>query len=106
MGWPLSAYALLIVFALVALGLGVGRWLRLARGFDLAEISRALIAVAQGLILLAILGGLEQRPFARAITFAGPMAAAWGILVALAPGGEPAGHWWQLWRWRFAPPKG
>ena len=105
MDWPQSAYALLLVFFLVALGMGAGRWLRLVRGFDLDGISRGLITIAQGLILLAILGGLDQRPFARALTFAGPMAAAWGLLAALAPGGEPAGRWWQLWRWNFAPRK-
>jgi len=56
-------------------------------------------------VLLAILGGMDQRPFARAIAFAGPMALAWGMLTALSAGGEPDGHWWQLWRWRFAQPK-
>lgn len=96
MGWPDSAYALLLIFAAVAVGLALGRWLRLARGFDLVGISRPLITIAQGLVLLAILGGLDQRPFARALAFAAPMAVAWGLLVALAPGGEPDGRWWQL----------
>ena len=105
MGWPGSAIALLVIFGIVAVGLALGRWLRLARGFALADVSRTLITAAQGLILLAILGGLDQRPLGRALAFAGPMALAWGLLAALAPGGEPDGRWWQLWRWRFAPPK-
>jgi hypothetical protein len=103
-GWPNSAFALLIIFATVAVGLGLGRWLRLARNFTLVGVNRALLTIAQGLVLLAILGGMDQRPFARAIAFAGPMALAWGMLTALSPGGEPDGRWWQLWRWRFAPP--
>jgi len=75
------------------------------RGFSLADTNRVLLTVTQGLVLLAILGGLDQRPLARALAFAAPMALAWGLLTALAPGGEPTGRWWQLWRWRFAPPK-
>jgi hypothetical protein len=103
-GWPNSAFALLLIFAIVAVGLALGRWLRLARGFALIGVNRALITIVQGLVLLAILGGMDQRPFARAIAFAGPMALAWGMLTALSPGGEPDGRWWQLWRWRVAPP--
>ncbi len=105
MGWPTSAFALLLIFAIVAVGLALGHWLRLVRGFALVGVNRALITIVQGLVLLAILGGMDQRPFARAIAFAGPMALAWGMLTALSPGGEPAGRWWQLWRWRVAQPK-
>jgi hypothetical protein len=96
---------LLSTFALVAVGVALGRWLRLARDFSLAGVNRALVTVAQGLVLLAILGGLDQRPLARALAFTLPMALAWGLLVALSPGGEPDGRWWQVWRWRFARPK-
>ena len=105
MGWPNSAFALLTIFATVAVGLALGRWLRLVRGFVLDGVNRALITIAQGLVLLAILGGMDQRPFARVLAFAGPMALAWGLLTALSPGGEPDGRWWQLWRWRLAQPK-
>ena len=105
MPWPMSAVALLLTVACCALGLGIGRWLRLARGFSLAEVNRALLTITQGLVLLAILGGLDQTPLARALAFALPMAFAWGLLGALAPSGEPTGRWWQLWRWSFTPPK-
>ena len=105
MAWVDNAIALLLGFASLAVGLGIGRWLRLIRGFSLADTSRVLLTVTQGLVLLAILGGLDQRPLARALAFATPMALAWGLLTALAPGGEPTGRWWELWRWRFAPPK-
>jgi hypothetical protein len=103
--WLDNAIALLLSLLSLAVGLGIGRWLRLIRSFSLADTSRVLLTVTQGLVLLAILGGLDQRPLARALAFATPMALAWGLLTALAPGGEPTGRWWELWRWRFAPPK-
>lgn len=65
MDWPIGAFALLLTFASVALGLAVGRWWRLTRGFSLGGVNRALLTVTQGLTLLAILGGLDQRPLAR-----------------------------------------
>lgn len=105
MDWPTGALGFLLPLAVVALGLAIGRWLRLVRRFDLIGVNRALLTVAQGLVLLAILGGLDQRPLPRALAFTLPMALAWGLLTALAPGGEPTGRWWQLWRWSFAPPK-
>ena len=105
MTWIDSVIALLLTLVSCAVGLAGGRWWRLARGFSLAEVNRVLLTVTQGLVLLAILGGLDQRPLARALAFAAPMALAWGLLGALAPSGEPTGRWWQLWRWRFAPPK-
>ena len=62
MVWLDNALALLLTFASLAVGLGIGRWLRLVRGFSLADTSRLLLTVTQGLVLLAILGGLDQRP--------------------------------------------
>lgn len=105
MDWPTGAIALLLTFASVALGVATGRWWRLTHGFDLTGVNRVLLTIAQGLILLALLSGLDQRPLLRALAFAAPMGLAWGLLTALAPGGKPAGRWWQLWRWTFAPPK-
>ena len=87
----------------LALGLALGRWLRLCRGFHLLDANWLLITVTQGLLLLALLGGIDQRPLTRALLFGGPMALLLGLLVAVSPGGEPAGRWWQLWRWRFTP---
>lgn len=87
----------------LALGLAGGRWLRLCRAFDVLDANWLLVTVAQGLLLLALLGGIEQRPLSRALFFATPMAFLLGVLVAVSPGGEPAGRWWQLWRWRFKP---
>ena len=97
--------ALLIGIGGILLGVGAGRYLRLRHRFDLAGVNRVLLTVAQGLLLLALLGGLDQRPLARAALFSLPMAAGWGMVTALSPGGEPAGRWWQLWRWRFISPR-
>lgn len=105
MSWLEGLIALLLAFASLAVGLAGGRWWRLVRGFSLSDVNRVLLTVTQGLVLLAILGGLDQRPLTRALAFTAPMALVWGLLTALAPGGEPTGRWWQLWRWRFAPPK-
>jgi len=44
-GWPNSAFALLLIFAFVAVGLALGRWLRLARGFTLVGVNRALLTI-------------------------------------------------------------
>ena len=97
--------ALLIGIGGILLGVAIGRYLRLRRRFELAGVNRALLVITQGLLLLALLGGLDQRPLARAALFTVPMAAGWGMLTALSPGGEPAGRWWQLWRWRFVAPR-
>ncbi len=87
----------------LALGLGGGRWLRLCRAFDLRDGNWLLITATQGLLLLALVAGVDQRPLARALLLATPMALLLGLLVAVSPGGEPDGRWWQLWRWRFTP---
>jgi hypothetical protein len=103
--WLENLIALVLTLTSCAVGLAAGRWWRLVRGFNLADVNRVVLTITQGLVLLAILGGLDQRPLARALAFAAPMALAWGLLGALAPSGEPIGRWWQLWRWRIAPPK-
>ncbi len=104
MSWPTSAFAFLAAVLVILCGIALGRWLRLKRGVDLTGISRLLLTITQGLILLAILGGLDQRPLSRALAFAGPMSFAWGVLAALTPSGTPIGRWWQLWRWDLTPP--
>lgn len=95
--------ALAIAAALLGLALGLagGRFLRLRRGFDLRDGNWLLLTATQGMLLLAVLSGLDQRPLARAVLFAAPMALCLGLLVAVGPGGEPTGRWWELWRWRL-----
>jgi hypothetical protein len=96
--------AFLAALAALAIGLAVGRWLRLCRRFDLRDISWPLLTVTQGLALIATLGGVDQHPLSRAIVLAMPMACGLGALCAVIPGNAPLGRWWQLWRWRFSPP--
>lgn len=101
-----GAPALALALTGLAVGLLAGRWLRQRRRIDLVGSNGGLLTVAQGLLLLALLGGLDQRPLARAALFATPMALGLGLVAALGPSGEPLGRWWQIWRWRFEPARG
>lgn len=102
--WPDSAIALLLAVGCFLVSVCAGRWLRLVQGVHLTDVNRLLLTVAQGLLLLAILSGLDQRPLSRAALLAGSMALAWGLLLTLASNGQPTGRWWQWWRWDFATP--
>lgn len=82
-----GAPALGLALVGLAVGLLVGRWRSQRRRIDLV-------------------GGLDQRPLARAALFAMPMAVGLGLLAALGPSGAPLGRWWQIWRWRFEPARG
>lgn len=105
MQWLTGLYALLAALGCLVVGLGLGRWLRLRREVSLQGVGRVLLTVTQGLLLLATLGGIDQRPLSRALLFVAPMAFFLGLLTALGASNEPLGRWWQLWRWRFAPPE-
>ena len=82
-----------------------GRWLRLSRAVSLVGVGRVLLTVTQGLLLLAMLGGLDQRPLWRALAFSLPMACGLGLLTPLISTNEPVGRWWELWRWRLSAPE-
>ena len=105
MQWVTGLWAMLAALGCFSVALGLGRWLRIKRAVSLLGVNRVLLTVTQGVMLLAMLGGLDQRPLLRALTFALPMACGLGLLTPLIATNEPVGRWWELWRWRLASPE-